>query len=50
LGRVHLKGGASRVELDQEFANHIEVRDGKIVRAKAFSAWQEALDAVGLRE
>jgi ketosteroid isomerase-like protein len=50
LGRVHLKGGASRVELDHEFANHIEVRDGKIVRAKAFSAWQEALDVVGLRE
>jgi ketosteroid isomerase-like protein len=36
LGRVHMRGTASQVELDQEFANHIEVRDGKIVRAQAF--------------
>jgi hypothetical protein len=50
LGRVQMKGGASHVELDQEFANHVEVRDGQIVRAKAFLAWQEALEAVGLRE
>jgi len=50
LGRVHIKGSTSRIELDQEFANHIEVRDGKIVRVKAFIAWQEALEAVGLRE
>jgi ketosteroid isomerase-like protein len=36
LGHVHMKGGASQLELDQEFANHIDLRDGKIVRARAF--------------
>jgi ketosteroid isomerase-like protein len=50
LGHVHVKGSASHLELDQEFANHVQVRDGKIVRAKAFLAWQEALDAAGLQE
>jgi ketosteroid isomerase-like protein len=50
LGHVHVKGGASHVELDQEFANHYLVRSGKIVRAKAFLSWQEGLEAAGLRE
>jgi hypothetical protein len=44
------QGSASQVELDQEFANHIEVRDGEIVRAKAFPAWREGLEAVELAE
>jgi ketosteroid isomerase-like protein len=50
LGHVRMKGSASQVELDQEFANHIELRDGKIVRAKAYLSWEEALEAAGLRE
>ena len=50
LGRVHMKGGTSHIELDQEFANHVEVSHGKLVRAKAFLAWREALAAVGVRE
>jgi ketosteroid isomerase-like protein len=50
LGRVHMRGGASQVELDQEFANHVEVRDGKIARAQAFLSWQDGLEAAGLRE
>jgi ketosteroid isomerase-like protein len=49
LGHVHMKGGASRVELDQEFANHLELLDGKIVRARAYLSWEEGLTAAGLR-
>jgi ketosteroid isomerase-like protein len=50
LGHVHMKGGASQLELDQEFANHIDLRDGKIVRARAFLSWREGLEDAGLRE
>jgi ketosteroid isomerase-like protein len=50
LGQVHIKGSASQVELDQEFGIHSLVRGGKIVRAKAFLSWREALEAAGLRE
>jgi ketosteroid isomerase-like protein len=50
LGRAQMKGGASHVELDQEFAIHFLVRGGKIIRAHGFLAWQEALEAAGLRE
>ena len=50
LGRARLKGGASHLELDQEFAVRITVDGGKIVRIKGFQTWDEALDAAGLRE
>ncbi len=50
MGRMQLKGGASHVELDQEFAIRFSVRDGEIARGKAFLSWQEALEAAGLRE
>ncbi|HEX6586057.1 MAG TPA: nuclear transport factor 2 family protein [Solirubrobacterales bacterium] len=50
LGRARLTGGASHVELDQEFAIHFLVRGGKIVRFRGFREWQEALEAAGLRE
>jgi ketosteroid isomerase-like protein len=50
LGRAQMRGGASHVELDQEFAVHFIVRGGKIVRAQGFLAWQEALEAAGLRD
>jgi ketosteroid isomerase-like protein len=50
LGRVKMRGSASQVELDQEFAIHTLVRDSKVVRVRAFLAWREALEAVGLRE
>jgi ketosteroid isomerase-like protein len=50
LGRAQMRGGASHVELDQEFAVHFLVRGGKIVRAQGFLAWQEALEAAGLSE
>jgi hypothetical protein len=48
LGHVKMRGGSSHIELDQEFALHSVVRDGKLIRVKAFLSWQEALDeAVG---
>jgi ketosteroid isomerase-like protein len=50
LGRARLRGRASQVELDQEFALHSLIRDGKFVRVHAFLTWADALDALGLRE
>lgn len=50
LGRAQMRGGASQVELDQEFAVHFIVRGGRIVRAQGFLAWQEAFEAAGLQE
>ncbi len=50
LGRMELKGGASHVELDQEFAIRFSVREGEISRGKAFLSCQQALEAVGLSE
>jgi ketosteroid isomerase-like protein len=50
LGRAKLRGSASHIELDQEFAIHFLVRDGKFIRVHAFLTWTDALKAVGLRE
>lgn len=50
LGRAQLTGGASRIELDQEFAVGFLVRGGRIARIDGFGTWQEALEAAGLRE
>ena len=50
LGRVKMEGGASHVELDQEFAIHAVLRDGKVTALRGFLAWEEALEAAGLRE
>jgi ketosteroid isomerase-like protein len=50
LGHVHVKGDASHVELDQEFATKCVVRGGKLVRARSFLSWQEAIEAAGLSE
>jgi hypothetical protein len=50
LGHVHMRGGTSHRELDQEFANHIDLCEGQIVRARAFLSWREGLEAAGLRE
>ena len=48
LGRAQMRGGASHIELDEEFAVHFLVRGRKIVRAQGFLAWLEALQAAGL--
>ncbi len=50
LGRAQLTGGASHVELDQEFAVRFLIVGGKIARIDGFRTWQEALEAAGLRE
>jgi ketosteroid isomerase-like protein len=50
LGRAQLRGGASHVEFEQEFAIHFLMDAGKIVRIQGFQAWQEALEAAGVEE
>jgi ketosteroid isomerase-like protein len=50
LGRVKMRGAASHVELDQEFAVRSVLRDGKFFTVQAFLAWADALKAVGLEE
>jgi ketosteroid isomerase-like protein len=47
LGHVKMRGGTSHLELDQEFALHSLVSDGKLIRVKAFLSWQDALEEVG---
>jgi ketosteroid isomerase-like protein len=48
LGRVKMRGAASHVELDQEFAVRFVLRAGKVVSVQAFLTWQEALETAGL--
>jgi SnoaL-like domain len=50
LGRVKMRGAASHVELDQEFALRAVLHDGKIGILQAFLEWQDALKAAGLTE
>ena len=50
LGRVKMRGAASHVGLDQEFALRFVLRDGKFVTVQAFLAWHEALANVGPQE
>jgi ketosteroid isomerase-like protein len=50
LGRVMMRGSASGVELDQEFAIHFLVRDGRFSRIHTFLSWQEGLGTGGLEE
>jgi hypothetical protein len=45
-----MEGAASHLELDQEFALHFGLRDGKFLTVQAFRPWQEALANVGLEE
>ncbi|MEA2417883.1 MAG: hypothetical protein QOE60_89 [Thermoleophilaceae bacterium] len=45
MGVVHMRGSASQIELDQEFANHVVFAGDKIVRVEGFRSWQEAIDA-----
>ena len=48
--RLHAVGRASGVELTQVTWNVFEVRNGKIASLRAFTAQEEALEAVGLSE
>jgi ketosteroid isomerase-like protein len=47
LGRVHMRGGASQVEMVQEAANLLVFEDDKVVRVQGFRSWQDALAAAG---
>jgi ketosteroid isomerase-like protein len=50
LGRTQLRGDASHVELDQEFAVHFLIDGGRFARIHGFAAWKDALEATGLPE
>jgi hypothetical protein len=50
LGRVKMRGGASHIELDQEFALRAVFRAGRVVTLQAFLAWRDALAALGIAE
>ena len=50
LGRVRMRGNASGVELDQEFAIYSVARDGRMALIHSFLSWQDALKGVGLAE
>jgi ketosteroid isomerase-like protein len=50
LGRVKMRGSASHIDLDQEFAVHSRLQDGQVITVRAFLTWREALEAVGLKE
>ena len=43
LGTVHMRGGASQVELDQEFASRLVFSGDKVVRIEGYTSWREAL-------
>ena len=47
LGRVHMRGGASQVELVQEAANLLDFAGEQVVRVRGFRSWQEATEAAG---
>jgi ketosteroid isomerase-like protein len=48
LGRLHIKGRGSGVELDVPLAHVFEQRDRKVARFTAYSDISEALASVGL--
>src|SRR5258705_11509377 len=50
LGRLKLRGAASQVELDQEFALRFVQRDGKLARIQSFIGWRQGLEAAGLTD
>jgi ketosteroid isomerase-like protein len=50
LGNARMRGGASQVEFDQEFAVHFLFHGGRVVRFQGFAEWREALEAAGLGE
>ena len=47
LGRVHMRGAASQVELVHEAANLLDFAGDKVVRVRGFRSWQEAVEAAG---
>jgi ketosteroid isomerase-like protein len=50
VGRVHYRGKASGVETASPAGWMFKFRNGKVLRCRAFSEPEEALEATGLRE
>jgi ketosteroid isomerase-like protein len=48
LGRMHLRGRGSGLDLDQETGWLVEVRDRKMTRFQSFLSHEEALSASGI--
>jgi ketosteroid isomerase-like protein len=48
LGRVRARGGASQLELDQEFANVLTFSGDKVARIQGFLSWDDAFAALGI--
>ena len=48
LGLWHVQGRASEVQLDQEIAQLVTLRDGLAIRDQTFFSWEEGLRAAGL--
>ena len=48
LGFWHMRGRASGVPLEQEFAQLVTVQRGLVIRDQTFTSWDEGLRAVGL--
>jgi ketosteroid isomerase-like protein len=47
LGRLKMRGAASHLALDQEFALRSVLREGRFVTVRAFPTWNDALEAEG---
>jgi ketosteroid isomerase-like protein len=48
LGHMHIRGRASKLELDQETGWIVEVHNGKMTRLQAFLSHEEARSASGI--
>jgi ketosteroid isomerase-like protein len=48
LGRATMRGAASHMQLDQEWAVLIAFTDREVTSLRAFAAWRDALAAAGL--
>ena len=43
MGTVHIRGGASQMTVDQEWANLLTFKGDKVVRVQGFRSWQDAI-------
>jgi ketosteroid isomerase-like protein len=50
LGRIHLRGQGSGIELEERLGWLVELRDKRLRRLRIFVKPEEALEAAGLRE
>lgn len=48
LGIFHVRGDASGVQLEQELAQLVTLREGLVERDQAWFSWEEGLRAAGL--